>query len=65
MLHPTQNRPPRAQAIKERREHREWLLARDPDIRWFGIKTYSSKSRAHSHKVPWTDSATATEVAHG
>lgn len=24
MLHPTQNRPPRAQAIKDRREHREW-----------------------------------------
>ena len=24
MLHPTQNRPPRAQAIKERREYREW-----------------------------------------
>lgn len=26
-MHPTQNRPPRAQAIKERRESRAWMRA--------------------------------------
>lgn len=59
-MHPTQNRPPRAQAIKERRDSREWRRAAGyPTNRWWGatnpVFADASKPIANPHLVEWID----------
>lgn len=74
MLHPTQNRPPRAQAIKNRREAREWG-SRPFKNRLVGLHVTQPSSHT-PHWVKWSDvSATnpafadeakpTQEVSHG
>ena len=56
-MHPTQNRPPRAQAIKERRDNRE---RRRANRCWGATNTVladASKPFAYPHLVKWTDAA--------
>lgn len=67
MLHPTQNRPPRAQAIRERREMRARRLWRtqELDIRndfWSGAITQGVVLANHQFS---DEAKTIREVSHG